>query len=212
MPNWCMNTITLSGPQTLLKSLVEDGFTLEKLIPCPKELEGTLYPTPDDKASKALAKKNVKKYGAANWYDWKYKNWGTKWDISAEIIDECYYDEPNDSVVDIRFDSAWSPPVEAMHYLYNKYKAKGLNIAMEYFEPGAAYLGKVSTNSGKFVDEYREYKTADELDAAVKELDHDLASNEVEYMRESDAEIKALEEDMKKNSAKKPTVKKLKKK
>ena len=43
-----------------------------------------------------------------HWYDWNIRNWGTKWDTDAEFErfapDHAFY----------RFETAWSPPVDAI--------------------------------------------------------------------------------------------------
>lgn len=47
---------------------------------------------------------NLKNYGARHWYDWSYRNWGTKWNaMEAEVNfdDEHPY---------ISFDTAWCAP------------------------------------------------------------------------------------------------------
>ena len=35
----------------------------------------------------------VSEYGYDNWYDWRNKNWGTKWDIKTEVHVDDLYDE-----------------------------------------------------------------------------------------------------------------------
>ena len=45
-------------------------------------------------------------YGYDNWYDWRNKNWGTKWDINTEVHVDDLYDEGCTLI----FQTAWSPP------------------------------------------------------------------------------------------------------
>lgn len=52
---------------------------------------------------------NYINYGVPSWYEWRYKNWGCKWNASSSqiLVDEC--DEDN---IVIYFETPWGPPVE----------------------------------------------------------------------------------------------------
>ena len=49
----------------------------------------------------------VEKYGAADWYDWQGKNWGTKWGTYSLKVHELGGDG---SPILIEFQTAWGPP------------------------------------------------------------------------------------------------------
>lgn len=183
MPNWCLNELMLSGPKDLMEELAASGLSLDVLIPCPQELKDTTSP-----AEKKIAELNKKKYGYPDWYSWQVSNWGTKWDIGP--IDGLEAEHCKDDLYEIRvsFDSAWSPPVEAMKKIYERFKDRGLNIWMEYFEPGCCFLGKVTTVDGEFIDECEEYSNSKELEAAVLELDHGMGESEIQYLKEREEE------------------------
>ena len=51
------------------------------------------------------AYRNIAQYGAASWYDWCVKNWGTKWNACEPTLDS----DEND-VDYLRFETAWSAP------------------------------------------------------------------------------------------------------
>src|SRR6056300_1329333 len=103
MPNWCSNSITISGPTDTIKQVwddahVGDGFgLLNAMVPMPTELEDTTKGTDGD---------------AVNWYHWRVSNWGTKWDVSDEGLE---YVDNKDGTAAITgwFNSAWGPPIEA---------------------------------------------------------------------------------------------------
>lgn len=45
---------------------------------------------------------NVQRYGSKDWYDWRIKNWGTKWNASDSSF--------NEKTGVVEFDTAWSMP------------------------------------------------------------------------------------------------------
>ena len=129
MPNWCNNSITISGPVETVKQLWEDAQTahegefglLSAIAPMPKELEGTTAPQ-----------------DTPNWYDWRVSNWSTKWDISDEGL-EFIDNGDGTAMISGWFDSAWSPPIGA----YEKFCDDMDNCSLEasYYEPGMDFGG-----------------------------------------------------------------------
>lgn len=132
MPNWATCTISFSGP-TKGVSAVRDAITREgddsdrrfdfdKLLPTPPELLDVVSPMKivDDQESadainkdfggvravtRATAQRFLGEYGAADWYQWRLGNWGTKWIGSyAKVL----LDSPDELIV--RFDTAWTEP------------------------------------------------------------------------------------------------------
>ena len=150
MPNWCNNSITISGPTETIKQLWEDAGSgedfglLQAMAPMPAELEGTTSPSE-----------------GPNWYNWRVNNWGTKWDISDEGL-ELIENEDGTAEITGWFDSAWAPPIGA----YEKFCDDMDNCSLEasYYEPGMDFAGFWSSENG---DEYcedlhEEYNTAPE--------------------------------------------------
>jgi hypothetical protein len=84
MPNWCTNTLMISGEyaevQRLLETVEADktALSLNKLITTPEELKNTTAPSRSPEEDKQRLKDL---YGAIDWYDWQVNNWGTKWDV-----------------------------------------------------------------------------------------------------------------------------------
>ena len=135
MPNWCNNTITISGQTETIKNLwesatAEDGGLLSAMAPQPEDLfHGNL----GEKERAECAEK-----GIPNWYDWQVSNWGTKWDVDTEGLE---FTDNGDGTAEITgwFDSAWAPPIVALaEYLDNN---SDVSIRLVYYEPGCDFMG-----------------------------------------------------------------------
>ena len=156
MPNWCYNTVRISGHgnykveelmEAVKGKLVEqDGkeyqapFSFNSIVPMPEDIRDTTSPT---RISETNTQEQVdalqEKYGVTNWYDWAIKNWGTKWDLNAFHDDTQvdYHEDANE--VTYRFDTAWSPPQLVHTALVEQYPA--VNISWHYDEPGMEFSG-----------------------------------------------------------------------
>jgi hypothetical protein len=153
MPNWCSNSITITGPVEKIQALWTEASTagehnalLNALCPMPKELlEGEA------------------------WYGWRVAHWGTKWDIDMQGLE---FEESSDGTAAITgwADSAWSPPVDA----FQAYSNENPDVMMElkYFEPGMGFVGVWDNEGGdaywEGVDELLD--TTEEEDAVLHEL------------------------------------------
>ena len=126
MPNWCTNDVTIWGleeqPAKDLIAAAEAGKLLQWIAPMPEELEDTKAPSDD----------------GINWYNWRVNKWGTKWDVSCHHID-LQSEEGGTYTVELSFDSAWSPPIQAFEVLQEKYP--DIDYDIYYFEPGCDYVG-----------------------------------------------------------------------
>ena len=91
----------------------------------------------------------IEKYGAKDWYDWHINNWGTKWDLTAELLcsDEGY--------LQYCFDSAWSPPIEFLKEVSKKYTR--LEFRLRYDEPGVGFMGVAKYKNGEGEDKCLDY-------------------------------------------------------
>lgn len=121
MPNWCQNKLTVSHDDpSMLDRFVQAynaGKVCNEFIPQPENI-------------------------GDGWFDWCVDNWGTKWDIGADIgTDHAERYGLKATVVDneanCSFDSAWSPPIG----LYEKLVELGYKVHASYFEGGMAFGG-----------------------------------------------------------------------
>ena len=125
MPNWCANEVTIHNmeeqPTKDLVKAADKGELLNWILPMPEKLK-------DTEATLASGE---------GWYSWRVNNWGTKWDVESYYID--HYKKGNNYVIELSFDSAWSPPRAAMNKLKELYPQ--IEIEHYYFEPGCDYVG-----------------------------------------------------------------------
>ena len=143
MPNWCMNRLTVSH---------DDPAMMERFVKAYNEgkLCNEFVPMPEDIGD--------------DWYGWRVDNWGTKWDVGADVGTEKeeWYGLKATVVgneATCSFDSAWAPPVPVYHELVEL----GYRVHASYFEPGMAFCGIY--NDGH--DNYIEYTDHDMIPVAI---------------------------------------------
>jgi len=127
MPNWCANTLIITGAKNSLDKIESTKFDFNNIIPMPQEfLHDTLgiggkisskdfQPTEHDNTSyrynylepeqRKIAKVWIKKYGYPGWYYWSCANWGTKWNSSEIEIKRM-----NKNKLRVSFSTPWCPP------------------------------------------------------------------------------------------------------
>ena len=165
MPNWCNNSITISGPTETIKQLWEDAHPdteafelLQAMAPMPAELEGTTAPSGVGE----------------DWYSWRVSNWGTKWDVSDEGL-EFIDNGDGTSMITGWFDSAWAPPIEA----YNTFldDMDNCSIVASYYEPGMDFAGFYTDGDDEYCDNLTDQCLLgeDERSDLFKRLDEEYA-------------------------------------
>ena len=164
MPNWCYNSLCVSGEKEILADFVSKTlvpcnmsseeeydeshrFTFNILHPLPKALQGTTSPLrklegEDDTQYKDRMAENVRLYGAEDWYDWNRYNWGTKWDAKDTIVEQL--DETN---FNVRFNTAWSPPIDWFEKIIPMYPQ--LEIDLIFDEESQDYCGRMTGREGE---------------------------------------------------------------
>ena len=182
MPNWCNNTITLTGPKAKITEIYnkakEDNALLQQLKPMPEALEGTTSPAPKEGKVQPLVD------GHDNWYDWRVENWGTKWDVDMDGLEL----SDDGTTISGWFDSAWAPPIHAYEYFLTD--NEDCSISSLYYEGGMDFAGKwedfadMTVTPGDF--------TADEMEDPNSGLIYDINENfnMSEWVREYEEEQK----------------------
>lgn len=132
MPNWCSNKLTVSHTDKIAMerfvNAYNKGDLCSEFIPEPKDI-------------------------GDNWYGWRVDNWGTKWDVGADVgTDREEWHGLKATVVDneanCSFDSAWAPPIG----LYNKLVELGYRVHASYFEPGLTFCGIYNDGADNCID------------------------------------------------------------
>jgi hypothetical protein len=126
MPNWCENRVYIEAPPEDIQAILmavrssDENGLLNYLCPEPehdKDIEGEM----------------------PSWYSWRVNNWGTKWEVSAEIVSHSVAD----GWVNLAFDSAWSPPLNALYHWEASGENRSFNI--RYIEWGMAFCGEADS-------------------------------------------------------------------
>jgi hypothetical protein len=163
MPNWCNNTITITGPkhkiELLWKNATQDADAetglMNGMIPMPDALRETTSPDPQPGQSNYEGPQPVVD-GFTNWYDWRVAKWGIKWDVSSEGLE--YSEDGDTATITGWFDSPWGPPIEGIA----AYTQANEDVYIEcfYHEPGMAFVGCWDSDGG---DDHYSYESANDI-------------------------------------------------
>jgi hypothetical protein len=163
MPNWCENTLTVSGdtaevlrfteqakkPHSGFVTNYSDGKAVQEYR---DDLSGFFwnFVAPPVESQTAEDYFGNDRSAPHYWYEWNVNNWGTKWDtgIGDDLPVITYGDK---SSICITFDTAWGPAVPAYIAMAEQYPS--LNISVEYSELGMGFWGSVTFAGGEIVDE-----------------------------------------------------------
>jgi hypothetical protein len=109
----------------------ESDFDLNKIVPMPKELDITGL---TQKERESRRESNKRKYGYADWYDWRWDKWGCKWNTNEVFINRerhlCFFTTP------------WNTPKPAILALSERFPdvAFELTYADEDFTNNCGFL------------------------------------------------------------------------
>lgn len=161
MPNWVYNTVSITGSPELVEQVREmlaqpyetnhkefvindDGTQGYKQTKGVHESKFSFWniqsPTDLDSYYGEEAKTDLDNFAESykkamaesnHWYEWNCREWGCKWDASNVELQEPY--EANGKLtIGYRFDTPWSPPLEAIAKLAHQYP--DLVIEIDYEE------------------------------------------------------------------------------
>lgn len=160
MPNWCGNTLTVTGPRAELHRFFRENRSKEKErgalsfdrgVPMPDRFKGSTSPSrrPDESLQASMARARLEwagKLPASDWHSWRLCHWGTKWDLDEETD---FHRIPGGLVYS--FSTAWSPPTEWVEEISSKYPE--LQFRLEYGEMGNDFAGVVVVQNNRKLEE-----------------------------------------------------------
>ncbi len=174
MPNWCFNKLTVTNSTPKLEMfLKEHGLSFEAIVKPNR-------PENDENG-----------FGTINA---QMNAWGTKWDL-----DEKEAREVGDSLLNgggCSFDTAWSPPSEAIRVLSEITDA---SFELTFYEPGCWFWGKDVIEDGDIFPEIDSISGSKEelKEFLVEEMGYDIedAQEEVFGLEEEEEEEEDVEEE-----------------
>lgn len=125
MPNYCENFLRVDTSKETVEKIeksIEEGKLFETFIPLP--------------SNESSSEDNT---------DWCIENWGTKWDICEPIISAT-----GEDFIELKFYTAWSPPIPFYKELLNHAK----NIKAYYGEPSVDFYGVYDNGDEESYDKY----------------------------------------------------------
>lgn len=181
MPNWCNNTITIRGSADKLKAIWDTAQKQDGLL-------AALVPQPEDMFHGNLGeaeRAECAEKGIPNWYDWNVSNWGTKWDVGLEGLE---YTVLEDGSAEISgwFDSAWSPPIDALSTFSDA--NEDCSVECYYLETGMCFVGFWDSDGADDHYEYDDCTSANVRDFIPDYLvsEFDLENMLAEYEEDED--------------------------
>jgi hypothetical protein len=160
MPNWCSNSVVITGPTEEIEKL--ENFLAENkgknwfnyFLSTPEELNDTeaLSDSTEEKTAEL-----IEKYGYGDWYSWNINNWGVKWNCDVGNWDVSPTDVVGESSIEMSFDSPWSAPIVLYEWIENN---TDLSVVAEFHEEGMCFVGYYDDG----VSESFDYNDTDSLD------------------------------------------------
>ena len=198
MPNWCHNSLHISGSSDDIKQFIEANTGLpaqcplterEKLAGVPQEPSVTephfcfnaLVPTPQavlelgyDGRQKlnAIAEEQGEEAieGIMDGWEWNNRNWGTDRDIYWENItlENCGWAEGITELV-LCFYTAWNPPVRWLIQISPQFPT--LRLELDYAEIGMCIAGEVICENGSINENHYDRVTCMKMFGYIDDTD-----------------------------------------
>lgn len=181
MADYCKNELRITGPKADLDQFRADAASFERAWdpedattephPCLLNFEpGSPYPKEGEGGFELRGKND-------NWYDWRIKNWGTKWnamDVDVNVTD---------IGITYNFTTAYSPPLEWLMEATERYPT--LKFMLAYFEGTHDFCGVRIVEDGNMF-----------LDHQAKAWDHDEMVDDSDWFEQQQDNFWDNAEDM----------------
>ena len=126
MPNWNEAIFEVVGDKVIIDEILKTGFDFDKIKPEPQDI----MEQPDVPSSVSHI---VEGATSPAWYEWRLKNWGTKWKPTAEN-GHLELERVSDIKIKVRMDTAWCLPVEILKFMTLKYPINIIGTSQEETE------------------------------------------------------------------------------
>lgn len=148
MPNWCDNTLTITGPEETIKKLEE--FVGRPITEGEEKIDEPIFSLANIKPSTHDIDPKYALFpssGPEDWWNNNVNSWGTKWDVLGEGV----YKSRDEGKVGYSFQSAWSPPTPVIERLAEIFPE--VKIDFRYMETGCDFWGIEIYENGELVSE-----------------------------------------------------------
>lgn len=168
MPNWCFNILTVDSKgenvvNFLKKHINEKNeFDFNTIISEPNN-ESEVEDKYNFNKTDTHRKDDFDSIGKSwfNWYEWRYKYWGVKWNSSGkQFFDYTRISEEDNVVVNICFRTPWKPPEPIIKELILMYPYPEWEINCNYYDVEYGCSGWIGLDifEKKIVHESVKYK------------------------------------------------------
>lgn len=127
MPNWNYADFEVTGDKEIIDVILKTGFDFDKIRPQPEDI----MEQPDVPSSVSNI---VKGATSPAWYEWRLKNWGTKWKPEK---DHLKVERISDIKIKVTMETAWCLPSELLKFLTLKYPIQIFGTTQEETEEQA---------------------------------------------------------------------------
>ena len=148
MPNWCDNTVSITGPEEVIKRLEE--FVGRPLVAHDEKIDEPVFALANIKPSTPDLDPKYALFPTSGQDDWWHNNvnsWGTKWDVFGEGV----HKSRDEGSVGYSFQSAWSPPTPVIERLAEIFPE--VEIEFKYMETGCDFWGVETYENGELKSE-----------------------------------------------------------
>ena len=127
MPNWNYADFSVTGDKKIIDEILKTGFDFDKSRPQPEDI----MEQPDVPSSVSNI---VKGATSTAWYEWRLKNWGTKWKPENDHLN---VERVSDIKIKVTMETAWSLPIDLLKFLTLKYPVQIFGTTQEETEEQA---------------------------------------------------------------------------
>lgn len=111
MPNWNESEFEVFGDKEVIDEILKTDFDFEKIRPQPVDIM-------EQEPVNVEHQYGIKGATSPAWYEWRLRNWGTKWKPEGNNLD---LKRESNTSLKVQMTTAWCLPVEILKYLTLKY-------------------------------------------------------------------------------------------